>query len=420
MYKKTVLDNGVRVVTERIPHTRTVSVGLWVDVGARDEHDLNNGSAHFLEHMFFKGTHSRSAQVIARELDVLGGTANAFTSNEHTCFYATIMDDRLSRYMELLSDFFLNSVFSEDEVERERQVILQEISMVEDTPDERIHELFSSHLWGRHPLANTVLGSREVVGSMNTSKLVDYIERYYSPKKILIASAGNLDHKHFVDLCNKKFPGIGDDEGVSGTTRAMPTEQPPLRKVYSRPLEQVHMILGTYGLPVNSDDRYKLALLNTILGGNMSSRLFQEIREKRGLAYSIYSYLVPFADCGYVGVYMGVAPETVNEVVSLVTGEIEKLVTGSVTKEELVNAKDYIKATLFLANENTEARMTRIARNELYFDTYIAFDDVVAGVDIVTIDEIQDLSGRLLRDKAFSAAALGPLEDDDIDWSSLN
>ena len=420
MYKKTVLDNGVRVITERIPHTRTVSVGLWVDVGARDEHDLNNGCAHFLEHMFFKGTHSRSAQMIAMELDVLGGTANAFTSNEQTCFFATVMDDRLSRYMELLSDLFLNSVFAEDEVERERQVILQEISMVEDTPDERIHELFSAQLWGRHPLANTVLGSREVVGSMNTRKLVDYVERYYRPEKILIAAAGNLDHKHFVELCNEKFPGIRADEGAAGATRVMPAEQSPLRKVYTRPLEQVHMILGTYGLPVDSDDRYKLALLNTILGGNMSSRLFQEIREKRGLAYSVYSYLVPFADSGYMGVYMGVDRETVNEAVSLSTVEIEKIATEPVTEEELMNAKDYTKVTLFLANENTEARMIRIARNEFYFNRYISFDNVVAGIDIVTIDEIMDLSARLFRDKDFFAAALGPLENGDIDWKSLN
>ncbi len=419
MYNKTTLDNGIRVITEHIPHARTVSVGLWVDVGARDEHDLNSGCAHFLEHMFFKGTRSRSAVTIAKELDVLGGMANAFTSNEQTCFFTTILDDLLPRYMELQADLFLNSVFAEEEVLCERQVILLESSMVEDTPDDKIHELFASQLWGRHPLSNTVLGSKEVVMAMSTDKLVDHVEKYYQPGKIIIASAGNVDHNQFVDLCNDKFDGLSGGDLQHAGVRTMPAEQPAVRNIYTRPIEQVHLILGTYGLPINSEDRYKLAPLNTILGGNMSSRLFQEIREKRGLAYSVYSYLVPYADCGYAGVYMGIDLATINEAVPVVMGEINRMASELVTEEELANAKAFTTGGLFLANENTESRMTRIARNELCFDTYITFDEVVAGIERVTNDEILDLSARLFKDKVFSAAALGPLEKSDVDWGCL-
>lgn len=417
MYQKSVLDNSVRVVTERIPHSRTVAVGIWADVGSRDEHDLNNGCAHFVEHMLFKGTNTRSARDIAMELDVLGGMSNAFTSRETTCLYSTVLDNHLERIVELFADLFQHSVFAQEEVERERQVILQEINMVEDTPDDQIHDHFSSLLWGRHPLGNTILGSREVVAAMDSQKLLDYASRYYVPEKILIAAAGNIEHDQFSALCGKRFSGLKGKAGNNGS-RAEPSMRPVARKLFTKPLEQVHMILGTYGLPVTSKDRYKLILLNILLGGNMSSRLFQEIREKRGLAYSIYSYIDSYVDSGYLGIYMGVDQESVNEALPLIGREVRRLKEDRVSEVEMANARDFAKSSLFLAAENMEARMTRLARNELCFDRYISFDEVAAAIDKITSKDLIDLADQIFS-RELSSAVLGPLEPKDIDWSLL-
>ncbi len=414
MHQKTVFDNGLRLVSEYIPHARTVSFGIWVDVGARDEHDLTNGCSHFVEHMLFKGTARRSAAQIARELDVLGGTANAFTSKDATCFYATVLDNRLPQLLELFTDFFFHSLFAPQEVDRERQVILQEISMVEDTPEEMVYELFEGMLWGHHPLGKTVLGSAEVVSHMDCKKLLDHVSRFYTADRIVLAAAGNVEHRQFVDLLNNAFsslPAVPD----SGTLRQKPQELNPVQKVFAKPLEQVHVTLGTYGLPVTSGDRYKLMLLNVLLGGNMSSRLFQEVREKRGLAYSVHSYLDSFADSGYLGIYLGVNPANLNESLSVVRTEIETLCRVPVYPSELDGARDYGRSGLFLAAENLESRMVRAARNELYFGRHISFDEVLDGLERVTADEVNELAVRLFG-RGLTAAVLGPVVDADVAW----
>lgn len=418
MYNKTVLDNGLRIVTERLPHSRLVSVGVWVDVGSRDEHDLNNGCAHFVEHMFFKGTQSRTAQQIARELDVLGGAANAFTSRENTCYYATVLDSHLAQLVPLLADLFLNSLFSQDDIDRERQVILQEISMVEDTPDDQIHDLFASLLWGRHPLGNTVLGGRGVVSAMDSKKLTDYVKQYYTPNRILISAAGNVDHDEFVGLWKdlNSIPGPPDPENGKGVERRKPVEVLPQRQVYGKPLEQVHIILGTYGLPSPAAERYAYLLLNVLLGGNMSSRLFQEVREKRGLVYSIYSYISSYVDSGYISIYLGVDKESLNEALSLAVQEVQKLLAEPVGSEELENVKEFVKAGLYLSADNMEAIMMRIARNELTFGRYISLDEVVSEIDRVDPSQVGRLAGRLFQDRDLTMAALGPLDSDEIDW----
>ena len=417
MFNKTTLPKGIRIVTESLQHSKVVSVGVWIDVGSRDEHDLNSGSAHFVEHMLFKGTRSRSAQQISRELDVLGGSANAFTARENTCLHATVLDSNLPKLVELFTDLLGNSLFAGEEIERERQVILQEINMVEDMPDDHIHDLFAGLLWGLHPLGKTILGSHEIVSAMDSKKLQEYVQKYYTTDKIVIAAAGKVDHNDFVSLWHKAFEKF-DQVNDPVLKRNEPALVPASRKIYAKPLEQAHILLGTYGLSAVDVDRFGYLLLNVILGGNMSSRLFQEIREKRGLAYSIYSYISSYSDCGYLAIYLGVDRDSVNESLSLVAREISTLQNTPVAEEELVNSKDFIKSGLFLAMENMEAIMTRIAKNEIYFGKYIPLAEVVESIDHVTGEDILRLASKIFSRQELTIVGLGPLEKVEIDWKS--
>jgi predicted Zn-dependent peptidase len=416
MFNKSVLDNGVRVITESLPHSRVVSVGVWIDVGSRDEHDLNSGSAHFVEHMLFKGTINRSAQQIARELDVLGGAANAFTSRENTCLHATVLDTNLPNIVDLFTDLLSNSLFAEQEVERERQVILQEINMVEDVPDDHVHDLFAALLWGKHPLGKSILGVQEIVASMDSEKLQEYVSKYYTTDKIVIAAAGNVNHEDFVSLWKDSFANFSRTSDFT-PPRKKPVVLSPKRKIYSKPLEQVHMLMGTYGLSITDEARFIYLLVNVLLGGNMSSRLFQEIREKRGLAYSIYSYIATYSDCGYLSIYLGVDPDSVNESLLLIDREISKLQEKPVSEAELKNAKDFVKSGLFLSMDNMETIMTRIARNELYFNKYIPLEEVVESINRVERRQITNLASQVLGSKSMMITGLGPLEKAEIDWN---
>ena len=417
MFNKTTLSNGIRIVTESLQHSKVVSVGVWIDVGSRDEHDLNSGSAHFVEHMLFKGTGSRSAQEIAREFDVLGGSANAFTSRENTCLHATVIDTKLPILVELFTDLLGNSLFADEEIDRERQVILQEINMVEDMPDDHIHDLFAGLLWGIHPLGKTILGSHEIVSAMDSKKLREYVQKYYTTDKIVIAAAGKVNHDDFVRLWQKAFDKFGQKSDPV-LERNEPVLLPCSRKIYPKPLEQAHILLGTYGLSVVDADRFGYLLLNVLLGGSMSSRLFQEIREKRGLAYSIYSYMASYSDCGYLAIYLGVDRESVNESLSLIAREISTLQNTPVSEKELANTKDFIKSGMFLSMENMEAIMTRIARNEIYFGNYISLEEVVDSIDHVTGEDILRLGSKIFGRQELTFAGLGPLEKAGIDWKS--
>ncbi len=417
MFNKTVLPNGIRIITEALPHSKVVSVGVWIDVGSRDEHDLNSGSAHFVEHMLFKGTGRRSAQEIAREFDVLGGSANAFTTRENTCLHATVMDSNLPILVELFTDLLANSLFADEEIERERQVILQEIHMVEDMPDDHIHDLFAALLWGMHPLGKTILGSHEIVAAMDSRKLREYVQKYYTTDKIVVAAAGNVEHDAFVSLWQKAFDKFGQTADPA-LARNEPLLLPSSRRIYAKPLEQVHILLGAYGLSVIDADRFGYLLLNVLLGGNMSSRLFQEIREKRGLAYSIYSYIASYSDSGYLAIYLGVDRESVSESLALIDKEISILQNTPVSETELANAKDFVKSGLFLSMENMEAIMTRIARNEMYFGKYIPLAEVVDSIDRVTGEDILRLSSKVFGRQELTVAGLGPFEKAGIGWKS--
>ena len=413
MYRKTLLDNSIRIVTEHLP-SRLVSVGIWVDVGSRDEDLSNNGSAHFAEHMFFKGTRLRSARQISQELDMLGGMSNAFTSTEHTCFYATVLDEHLDKAVELLADIFLNSVFVQEEIERERQVILQELAMVEDTPDDRVHELFTGLLWKGHSLANTILGQRRVVEDIDEAGLREYVRRSYLPGRIVVAAAGNVDHDRFVEIWQQKF-AAADLAGEDIPRRQPPpADLVPSCQVINRPLEQVHLVMGTTGVAVNSPDRYKMLILNIILGGNMSSRLFQEIREKRGLAYSVYSYLSANSDSGYAAIYLGVDPRSLSESVGLVRGELTKIKEDDVSDDELSGAVQYTISGIYLAAENMEARMTSLAKNEYYLGRYVPVEEVVAGLSEVKSVEIGEMARSVFSTEKIPVAVIGPVAEEQI------
>ncbi len=405
---KTVLDNGVRLLARPMPHARSVSLGVWVDVGARDESDAESGISHFIEHMIFKGTARRSAYQIAREFDAIGGQTNAFTSPEHTCYHARVLDRQLERMVDILSDIFLHSVFDPGEVERERPVILQEIGMMEDIPEELIHVLAGSRFWDGHPLGRSILGTRETVSAVDSAAIRRFFERRYRPERIVVAAAGRLEPDRLLDLVGPPFASI--DRGEAFPARIPPVPRAQLT-VQPRDLEQVHLVLAAAGLPVRDPRRYALALLNTILGGNMSSRLFQEIREKRGLAYSVYSFVHAHADAGMFGVYLAVAPENVAEALACVVAALERLRGEPVEEAERSAAIEYLRGSLLLAAESTDAQMMRIAQNELHFGEELPLERVLEEIAAVSARQLQELACSLFRREKTALTVLGPVAE---------
>lgn len=403
---KTILKNGIRIVTKTMPFARSVSMGVWVNVGARDESESENGLSHLIEHLIFKGTHKRSAFQIAKEFDAIGGQTNAFTTMENTCYHAKVIDSHLETMVEILSDIFLNSRFDEIEVEKERPVILQEIGMVEDTPDDYIHVLFGKNFWGDHPLGRSILGTRQNLFKFNASSIKDFFQRLYQPDRIIISAAGNLEHARLVDLVGLSFesirPGNGFPERISPTAYAR-------TELHPKNLEQVHICIGTNGLPTSHPKRYALSLMNTILGGNMSSRLFQEVREKRGLAYAVYSFVSTHVDAGMFGAYAAVEPSTTWEAADLLLAQMLHLKETPVEESELLGAKEFIKGNLLLASENTENQMVRLAQNEMHFQRHIPLDEVIHNLETITTEDIVDLAGMLLRNNRISLTILGPI-----------
>jgi predicted Zn-dependent peptidase len=410
-FRKTVLSNGIRVLTEKVPGSRAVSIGVWVTAGSRDEPYELSGVSHFIEHMIFKGTENRSALDIAKTFDRLGGFSNAFTSKETTCFHAKVLDSHLDIIMDLLSDIFLNSVFDPREVERERQVILQEISMVEDSPDELVHELFNANFWRGNPVERSILGQPDTVARISSQTLKTHMQEFYTGKKVLISASGNIDHD---DLCSRVdglFSCLGNGNHLPSRTAPSPNFDVFFRK---KDLEQTHILIGLPGPASTDPDRYKILLMNVILGGSMSSRLFQEVREKRGLAYAVYSFVSSLHDSGLLGVYAGVAPENTLEAVSIIKQEMEKMAAEPVGEAEIQAAKDNIKGGLLLSSENTDARMSRIARNEIDLGQFVSYEEVVEEIEAVTPGDIRKCSARLL-ENGMAAAFVGPCEEKEIE-----
>jgi predicted Zn-dependent peptidase len=405
---KTVLKNGIRILTKKMPHTRVVSMGVWVNVGSRDENPTESGLSHFIEHMIFKGTQKRSAFQIAKEFDGVGGHTNAFTTMENTCYHAKVMDTHTETMVDILSDIFLNSVFDPQEVERERPVILQEIGMIEDIPDEYVHVLSGKNFWGDNPLGRSILGSPENIIRFDANTIKTFFRRFYQPDRIVISIAGNVEHDYITDLVGPAFESIKTGNGFP--QRITPDGRSLIDLNY-RDLEQVHICLGTRGLSITDPRRYALSLLNTILGGNMSSRLFQEIREKRGLAYTVYSFIASHVDAGMFGVYLGVDPKRAIDTVALVFDEIRKLKDACVDPSELLGAIEYTKGSLLLASESTDNQMVRMAQNEIHFERNIALQEVIENVESVGADEILELAGHLFQKDQMVLTILGPVRE---------
>lgn len=409
MYNKTILDNQLRIVTEYIP-SKTVSVGIWIDVGSRDELPALNGIAHFVEHMLFKGTSIRDANEIAIELDSLGGMSNAFTSKENTCLYGTVLGAQVEQFVRLLSDLFLNSLYAESEIERECQVVLQEISMVDDTPEDQIHDLLASYVWHGHPLSVPVLGTAQTVSEVSAEKLRGFVGDHYTADRIVISAAGDIQHHDFVDMISRQFGQCRPAPQSISTvqTRIKPIANAPQAVVRPKAIEQAHVVFSAYTPPITDSGRYELALLNVLLGGNMSSRLFQELREQRGLAYSIYSFVDALSDCGSLSIYAGVAPQNVGEAMLMIT-EVVSALKKAISQDEVKRACDYACAGMYLASESTEARMSRLAKNELYLGRYFSLEEVDASLRAVAADRVRATAETIFSAPMMSVV-LGPVE----------
>ncbi|MFO8239506.1 MAG: pitrilysin family protein [Dissulfuribacterales bacterium] len=406
-YNKSVLSNGIRVLTERIPNVRSVSIGIWVNVGARDEDVSNTGISHFIEHMIFKGTERRTALDIAKAFDQMGGFSNAFTSKEITCFHAKVLDIHLERALDLFADIFLHSRFDEREVDRERQVIMQEIKMLEDSPDELIHDLFNKFYWPGNNLGQSILGTLDNVSAINSQILKDFIAKAYVGPKVLIAAAGNLEHESFLDKINELFGGLVSINGHSSYSRPVPHLGTQFIK---KDLEQLHVLLGYEGPCSSGPQRYPALLLNVILGGSMSSRLFQEIREKRGFAYSVYSFFSSFRDTGMLGIYAGIAEKQFSKTVELMHRELKKLSDQYIENDELEAAREHIKGGLLLSAESTDSRMTRLAKNEINLGRFVSYDEVIRKINAVTPEDIKQMATQCLRGGS-AMVCLGPIPE---------
>jgi predicted Zn-dependent peptidase len=416
MHHKTVLDNGIRIVTEKLDHFRSVSLGIWVSVGSRDEMEEENGISHFIEHMIFKGTGTRSSLQIAKELDAIGGLSNAFTGTEYTCFHAKVLDKHLLRLSEILSDIFLHSSFDPQEMNRERQVILQEINLVEDTPDEQIHVLFNQLFWMNHPLGMPILGTPKSVSNINKESIVDYVGRFYTPERILIAAAGHVDHDELVGYLRPLFEHV--KPSPEGPARVAPRSHAGL-SCHFKELEQVHVCLGGKAPRLTSERRFAAAVLNTILGGNMSSRLFQEIREKRGLAYSVYSFLSAYLDAGLLGICLGTDPRHINHSLKVIQKEIQAIQRGDISRADLEGTKEHLIGGVLLNAENTDTRMTRLAKNEAVFGRYIGYEELIGDLEKVTVDDVVAVARDAFQSKDLTLATLGPIRQEDLDSECL-
>jgi len=411
MVRKTVLDNGVRILSEALPSAHSVAIGVWVENGSRQERADENGLSHLLEHMLFKGTERRSARDIAREVDSTGGMLNAFTSREYSCYYAKVLARRLPMAVNLLGDVIRNPLFDLDEIEKERWVVLQEIHMVEDTADDLIHDLFNRTFWHNHSLGFPILGTAETVRAFDRNALIDFLQRHYTGRRLLVCAAGDLDHDDLVD----QLQGVFHDLPAAGSSpvKIAPDYRRNLA-ICEKDLEQVHLCLGTRALSQDHPNRFEAYLLNALLGGSMSSRLFQKVREERGLAYSIYSYLHCHSDAGALVVSAGTAPADARAVVEIILAEMRALRETPVFYEELTAARERLRGNLLLSLESTENRMTRLAKNEIYLGRQISLKEVLHGFDKVTAEDVQRLAGFLFRDDYLNLQLLGRVDAADF------
>ncbi len=407
--RTTTLPNGLLVLTESMPHLRSVSMGVWIDSGSRDEAPEVNGISHFIEHMVFKGTTTRSAQQFAREVDAIGGNLDAFTGKETICFNIKVLDENVPAALDLLSDLVLHPTFSPDDLAKEQGVILEEIKMDEDNPDYLVHELFTQKFWPDDALGRPILGTAKTVSSFNQQIVLDEYARRFTPANMVFSAAGNLDHDTFVAQVAAAFASLSASSSAKLTRTPPPTATPHLTLKNKKSLEQVQFCLAVPALPVADPARYAAYLLNSILGGGMSSRLFQSIREERGLAYSIYSELNPFRDTGSLAVYAGCSAENTREVLDLTLAEFARIKREPVTDEELDRARNQTKGNMVLGLESSSSRMSSLARQQMYWGKFFSLDEITAEIDRVTVADLQDLANRLLQSDQLTLTLLGNL-----------
>lgn len=407
MYKKVILDNGIRVVTERIPSVKSVSIGIWVNVGSRDEEGTEHGLSHFLEHMFFKGTRRKSAKELAQEMDYLGGEMNAFTSRETTTFYTKVLDDHLPKAIDILFDVFHHSVFDPAEIKKEKKVVLEEIKMVEDDPEELLNDFYLEQVWKKNPLGRSILGTLDTVSSLKREDILYFLQKYYHPSQIVISVAGNFNATSLFKRLNRSFGKYMNKQHF------IPERTPPQMEtgVFSKKknLEQLHLCLGISGVSQTDKSRHALYVLNTVLGGSVSSRLFQEVREKRGLVYSIYSYPSFYQDTGLFTIYAGTSVKTAPKVIQIILKELKKLKNEGLTAQDLKKAKDHLKGSMMLGMESTSSRMGQLAKDELNFGRHISMEEVLSDIDAVTKDSVSQITNQLFDPSHYSLTTLGPL-----------
>jgi predicted Zn-dependent peptidase len=387
-----------------MPHVRSVSIGVWLARGSRHEPQDQSGIAHFVEHMLFKGTAQRSAEDIAQVIDSIGGQMDAFTAKEYASYYIKVLDEHLPLAIDVLADIVRRPAFSADDIDREKKVVLEEIKMVEDTPDDLVHELFTENFWHDHPLGRPILGTRETVEALTADKLRTYFNDAYTAENMILAAVGNIEHAHVRELVDSSF---GDVPRRGTPIVDRPPHVVPRIIIRNKELEQSHVCLGTSGYRQDHEDRYASYVLNTVLGGSMSSRLFQNVREKRGLAYAVFSGLSAYRDAGTVTVYAGCANDAVGELVDVVVAELRRLKEEPPPDSELRRAKDHLKGSLMLNLESTSSRMSHLARQEIYFDRQFGLDETLEGVERVTRTDLQRVARDLFADGALAATVLG-------------
>ena len=409
-YRETRLDNGVTVLTESIDTVRSVALGVWFAVGSRDETEAEAGMSHFMEHMMFKGTPQHTAAQISEAFDSLGAELNAFTSKEYTCYYARFVDEHLEKAVSLLSEMVVDSLLADDACDSEREVVIEEIARMEDTPDDRIHEMFGHALWPDHPIGLPILGSRESVGGFNNAKSLAFRDRHYLTGNCVVAAAGNLDHDQVVRMVEKY---LSLPEGPRSTRPAAVAAGASRLAVLTKDTEQTHICYGMASLNAHHEDRFALSVIDTVLGGGMSSRLFQEIREKKGLAYAVYSFQALYQDTGQFAVYAGTRPSNTEQVIELIQAEVERMRLQGMTAEELTLAKDSIKGHMVLGLESTRNRMTRLGKNRVTDGELLSVDEIVARIDSLTLDDIGRVAADVLAGEKI-LAMIGPHESKDV------
>ncbi len=403
--RREVLPNGLVVLTEEMQHVRSVSVGIWIKTGSRHEDPTYNGISHFVEHMLFKGTRNRTAEDIARQIDSIGGNMDAFTAKECISFNVKVLDEHLPIAMDVLSDLVLNPVFNNNDITRERRVIMEEIKMDEDNPDYLVHEIFTQNFWKDHPLGKPILGTKETVRRFEQPLLFEYYGKRFHPGNMIISAAGNLTHERFCELARGRFSRLEPVQNGFHETPPKPVARIIMRN--KRALEQVQICIGVPSYPVSHERRYASYVLNTLLGGGMSSRLFQNIRERQGLVYSIFSELNPYRDTGCMSIYAGTSRESAPKVVQSVVREFAGLKEQSVPEDELRRAKDQLKGSLMLSLESTTARMSNLARQEMYFDYFVSIEEILQRIEGVTSEDLVRLAGEFFKKKSIAVTVLG-------------